>query len=305
MKIFAIIVTYNAMRRSWIEKCLKSLEVSTIPVIPVVVDNGSTDETTAYVTIHYPDAVCLPQHKNLGFGQANNVGLSYALSHEANYVLLLNQDATIGSYAIATMLPHCDDSSLLSPLHLNGNGNALDAGCRYALYHNETPILDDFLVNKQLADIYYGPKMPAACWLMSVGLVKKIGGFNPLFFHYGEDENYFHRLAYHHIALKLCPLASICHDRNIHGNMTAFNRHLCRRLMLTVATDINFSFSQRFWEWCRILKNCYTTLLPQKLYRPGGFFASSLWLVWHAKKIRESRKAEVKQGLTWLNMNEK
>ena len=74
MIIYAIIVTYNAMRRSWIERCLDSLRGSSVPVTPIVIDNGSTDETRTFVPQRYPEAVWLPQEKNLGFGQANNIG---------------------------------------------------------------------------------------------------------------------------------------------------------------------------------------------------------------------------------------
>ena len=49
MKIFAVIVTYNAMRNAWIEKCLRSLEENTQPGTTIVVDNASTDQTCTSV----------------------------------------------------------------------------------------------------------------------------------------------------------------------------------------------------------------------------------------------------------------
>ncbi len=41
MTIFTIIVTYNAMQRGWIDRCLKSLAESTAPTTAIVIDNGS------------------------------------------------------------------------------------------------------------------------------------------------------------------------------------------------------------------------------------------------------------------------
>lgn len=290
------------MRHNWIEHCLKSLQQSTIPITPIIVDNGSTDETCAYIRHHFPESVCLPQGKNLGFGQANNVGLRYALEHNVDFILLLNQDATISSDAIVRMLPYCDDSSLLSPIHLNKDGSFLDAGCKYALYHCDTMMFDDMLINKQVKDIYDNPKLPAACWFMSTGVIKKIGGFNPLFFHYGEDDNYLQRLDYHRITLKLCTSAFMRHDRETHGNIQMFNKHLCRRLLLTAALDINHSFKQCVLEMGRILKNCYMTLLPRKQYQIGDFFLSTIWLIKQSSRIKESRKKEKNIGLTWLSL---
>ena len=114
MNIFTIIVTYNGHK--WVDFCLGSLRASTVQTIPLVIDNGSTDGTLDYIREHYPEAVLFPQEKNLGFGQANNVGIRYALAHGADYCLLLNQDAAISADSIELMLAQSDGESLLSPI---------------------------------------------------------------------------------------------------------------------------------------------------------------------------------------------
>ena len=40
-----------------------------------------------------------------------------------------------------------------------------------------------------------------------------VGGFNPVFFHYGEDSNYLHRLWYKKLKLGVVPNTRIFHDR--------------------------------------------------------------------------------------------
>ena len=84
MKIYVIIVTYNAMRNSWIDRCISSLRVSTVPVEIIIVDNDSIDGTREYVPANFPEVIWMPQEKNLGFGQGNNVGIRYALDHRAD-----------------------------------------------------------------------------------------------------------------------------------------------------------------------------------------------------------------------------
>lgn len=42
MKIYTIIVTYNAMQRNWINRCMESLSKSTVKTTPIIIDNGST-----------------------------------------------------------------------------------------------------------------------------------------------------------------------------------------------------------------------------------------------------------------------
>lgn len=306
MNIYAIIVTYNAMRRSWIDKCLLSIAHSTVPMTAIVVDNGSTDETRNYVPQHFPDAVWLPQEKNLGFGQANNAGIRYALEHDADYVLLLNQDATIERDAIEKMLPHADGLSLLTPLQLDGTGKKLDYQFKRCLNASEGSLLDDLLVSKEIHTTYPGPTresecvIPAACWFMSVDVIKKIGGFNPLFFHYSEDDNFMQRLYYHHVNVKVCPTARMLHDRGEHGDMQAFYRNRCRRMMLRTAVDINLSFCQCVVRWLRLLKDCYISDFPQKRYHIGDYVRGFCWLIGKSRRIRQSRAKEKELGTTWL-----
>jgi predicted PurR-regulated permease PerM len=80
------------------------LRLSSIPLTPVVIDNGSQDETVAYIRAHFPEAILLEQKQNLGFGQGNNVGIRYALQHDATHVLLLNQDAWIEANMVEKLL---------------------------------------------------------------------------------------------------------------------------------------------------------------------------------------------------------
>lgn len=298
--IFTVIVTYNAMHSNWIDKCLRSLQNSTIPVKTIVVDNGSTDNTCDYVPKTFPNVIWLPQNRNLGFGQANNVGIKYAMENHADYILLLNQDATIYKDAIELMLNNSDGESLLSPLHLNGDGSKLDFMFRNRMRKIQDSFFDDVTITKHIKEQYMMSSPPAACWLMPKALIKKIGGFNPLFFHYGEDDNYHDRILYHKIKTIVVPSALMFHDREEHGNIKVFNKKRHRRLMLVSACNINNSFASCILQWFRILVRCYTQDLPIKAYCPGSFFLSALWILYHTPIIVKSRRKEKHLALNWL-----
>jgi GT2 family glycosyltransferase len=76
--------------------CLESLERSTWPnASSNVVDNASTDGTGAAVRRRFPDVRLIETRANLGFAEGNNVGLRAALAHDADYVLLLNNDTIV------------------------------------------------------------------------------------------------------------------------------------------------------------------------------------------------------------------
>lgn len=300
MKIFAIIVTYNAMHRGWIDRCMKSLYESTVPVVPVIVDNGSTDETRAHVPVTYPDAIWMPQEENKGFGQANNIGIKYALAHQADYVLLLNQDAAISPDAIERMLAVSDGQSLLSPLHLNGDGTKIDELFRETLKNAHNYMNDDLLIRHTLNDVYETGEICAACWFLPVSILQRIGGFNPLFFHYSEDNNYYHRLVFHHIKTLLVPHAYMYHDRLIQGNKKAYDHHRIRRELILAACNINKGLASRVVDYFRTLVRCYVHELPAHNYVPSNFLLGMGWILFHLGPVYQSRRQEKKKGCTWL-----
>lgn len=213
-KVFVVIVTYNGAK--WVDPCFSSLRKSTIPLQTIVVDNGSTDDTLALIETHYPEVRIVKTGKNLGFGKANNVGMEIAYQQGADYVFLLNQDAWIEPNAIEALVAahrKYPAYSVISPMHMNGAGDALDHGFANYIAPIKCKGLYSDLFFGKLKDIYDAPFVNAAAWLMTRECLEKIGGFSPSFFHYGEDDNYTHRLQYHQLKLGVLPSARISHDR--------------------------------------------------------------------------------------------
>ncbi len=237
--IYCVIVTYNGIQ--WMERCLSSLVQSTHPIIPVIIDNGSTDGTKEYIETHYPQIPLMAQKTNLGFGQANNVGIRYSLSNGADYVLLLNQDAWIEKDMIDCLLSFADDNSLISPLHMNGNGDKIDRNfCHNALMRS--PEMEQFLHDtaKGKTGRYYTDEINAACWLLPRAVLESIGGFNPLFFHYSEDSDYLQRLHYHQKGIFFVPSARVYHDREGVPTKKPSKQSIYQNLILR-AIDIRYS----------------------------------------------------------------
>lgn len=205
-----IIVTYNAM--PWIDRCLQSTD--NYPVI--VVDNASTDQTVAHIQSNYPKVTLLPQDQNLGFGQGNNAGISFALKQGAEQVFLLNQDAYLVEECLHSLIKkqqQYPEFGILSPVHLNGKGDALDRNFgNYISYQNAPKLLSDLLINK-IKELYEVPFVNAAGWLVSKKCLETVGGFDPIFFHYGEDDNYCQRVLFHGFKIGVVLEAFLLHDR--------------------------------------------------------------------------------------------
>lgn len=303
MKILAVIVTYNSMQ--WIKRCLDCVNSSSVAMDALVVDNCSTDETREYIPANYPEVIWRPQDHNLGFGQANNLGMRYAVENAYDYVLLLNQDAYLQSDAIEHMLKVSDAKSLISPLHLNGDGTRLDTMFRVSMKMtcDVSGMIDDLLLGDEnkIKDSYESAEIAAACWFMPVSIIKSIGGFNPLFFHYSEDNNYYQRMQYHGIKTIVVPKAHVWHDRKeLYGNVNAFNHKRLHRDFLLITDNINYGVAMVIMQLFRLLAICLVYDLPKKNYRIGAYTKEMFWTLFNLRKIRRSRKAERKEGLTWL-----
>jgi GT2 family glycosyltransferase len=235
-KIFVVIVTYNGAH--WIDKNIPSLLYSAYPVNIIVVDNKSTDNTLKLLE-KYPGVDVIKSEANLGFGKANNIGMQRALSLGADYLFLLNQDAWIFKDTINVLVAKMQKYpkvGLLSPLHFSANARDLDHSFA-TYYRRKTQELD--------SSTSVVPFVNAAAWMLSKECVNKVGFFEPLFGHYGEDRNYCDRIAYHKFLIAVDGNARIVHDRVITRN---FSKDLIQSKfkILTTLLNVNYSIGKSY-----------------------------------------------------------
>lgn len=213
--VTTIIVTYNGLK--WIDGCLRSVKDSIYPSRIHVIDNGSTDGTIAFIREHFPEVQLTASSRNLGFGQANNLGMKQALDEGVDYVFLLNQDAFVEPGTIGALIDaHTADPSLgvISPLHLNGKGNGMDANfLEYFLRSAAGEWAAAVLQGKDRPSLVQTNFVNAAAWLVTAECLRRTGGFDPIFFHYGEDDNYAQRVRYWDLGIGVFTGARIRHDR--------------------------------------------------------------------------------------------
>lgn len=113
--VAAVVVTYDAL--PWIENCLDSLQ----GVETVVVDNGSRDDTVAFVRGRYPD-VRVVESENRGLAAGWNIGIGET---ESRWVLLLNADAWLSDEALQRLVGFADSrprAAVVGPRLRNPDG---------------------------------------------------------------------------------------------------------------------------------------------------------------------------------------
>ena len=118
---------------SWADKCLGSLLHSKNYCDILIIDNGSQDGTQEYVREKYHNVMLVENKCNLGFGRANNMGISYALQHHYDGVLLLNQDAWVDEGTINILCTALFPPSILRVTELSQR-KAFPPIQRYMIY---------------------------------------------------------------------------------------------------------------------------------------------------------------------------
>ena len=214
MDLYVIIVTYNGA--PWIRGALDSLRRSELPCIPVVVDNASTDDSVDIVRREYPEAVLLAQSDNTGFGIGNNIGISLALQRGAKYIFLLNQDAFVTPPAFGALVDFMErhpEYAVTTPLHCSPDLGSIDRGTLRGYLH---PYAPDYLSDACLGQVkeHYNIRgINAAAWMVRSAAFRTVGGFDPVFFMYGEDDDLITRFAHLGQRFALVPAARVVHLR--------------------------------------------------------------------------------------------
>ena len=217
-RILVIIVTYNAM--PWANRCLTSLRQSVVPCDVTIIDNGSTDGTQDYIHNNFPEVDLIRNKENLGFGQANNIGLQKALDNNYDFVYLLNQDAWIQEDTFKHLIDASEahpEYGVLSPMQMNADGLHFEEKFRsYIIPHHQvfSPSLTEDLYFQRVVDVYEVSFVMAAHWLITSKCLATVGGFSPTFPHYGEDNNYLNRTNYWKYKIGIVPSARAVHDRS-------------------------------------------------------------------------------------------
>lgn len=275
MKILVIVVTYNGLK--WLDRCLSSVRASEFPADLYVWDNDSTDGSADFVQGRFPEAKLIRSAENLGFAEANNKGMQYALDKGYDYVYLLNQDAWIEPATLGTLVAAHQahpEYGVLSPLQMTDGFTALDREFGKILRSAQNDCVK---------------RVMAAHWLVPRKALETVGLFSGLFPIYGNDDNWCDRARYHGFKVGIVPTARAVHDRAYRQEpqeKVIFRNYYMGSLVRLC--DIN----RPLWE--RFLYVCLFTLVKAVKYRsilPFKHFRSLCRMLPEVRKARQDFKS--------------
>ena len=225
MKLSIVIICWNDQK--YLGDCLKSVfaEAGSDQFEVIVADNGSTDDSVAFVREHFPQVKVVVNGRNVGFGPGNNAGIREA---HGDYVLILNPDTVLRPHAVEKWLTHADrhpEAGAFGCRTLNVDGS-------FQITTQPTPTVFRYLckalclrwpgrfVDALQVDSYVGWDgttdreigFQAACTLIVRGkLLQELGGFDEQFHHQFEDSDLCHRVWKAGCSVRFCSEAEVVH----------------------------------------------------------------------------------------------
>lgn len=185
-----VVLGYNS--RAFLPSCLASALAQTVPARVVLADNGSDDDSVAYVRSNWPQVEVLTFSRNLGFAAGYNRALTAV--DDVDWVVLLNPDAELADDWLAVLLAfagaHPAAMALGGTLLFLRDGvrtnivqsvgaRITDAGTAFELGYGQPDAGDHR--PRQTASI------PGAALLIRRTTFWALGGFDPAYFAYLED----------------------------------------------------------------------------------------------------------------------
>ncbi len=186
MKVFIVVLHFGSVEVT--NDCLSSIFKSRLSFENlIVVDNTGNFETKN------GKVLVIKNKKNLGFAGGVNVGIKYALSKKADYILLLNNDTIVKQNflkALTEFSEQFENAGIVGPaIKFRRDGKTVyDIGGKINIVFGRTTHNEVFkLTNKKprVADYISGCAM-----LIKKEVFEKIGLFDERFFLYYEDVDF-------------------------------------------------------------------------------------------------------------------
>lgn len=238
------IVMINWNGREHLSRCLPSIAAQTYRNYElVIVDNGSTDDSVAYIREHFPAVHLLRNDENLGFAIANNQGI--AVTH-GEFIVILNNDTQVElgwlDSLVAAAQSHPEMGAFACLVMFSDKRDVIDsAGLTVSvLGHGCQNRLGDTTVGTEEAKEVFGASATAAMFRRE--LLDDVGLFDEDYFIYYEDVDLAWRARLRGWRSFLVPQAVVYHVHSATvGRGSPFKKRLLTRNRMWTTTK-NFHF---------------------------------------------------------------
>ncbi len=218
--VYIIVLTWNG-KEDTIE-CLNSLKKVIYDNFKLlVVDNASSDGTKEEVQKQFSDVEYILNATNLRFAGGNNVGIEYALSKNADYTLLLNNDTTVDPNFLAELVTTAESDNQIGIVgpkmyYYNEPHRIWYAGGKIEWWKGWISHIGVREIDNGQYDQTKGTDFVSGCCiLVKREVVEKVGMLDTAYYIYGEDVDWCIRASRVGYKLMYEPKAKIWHKLSV------------------------------------------------------------------------------------------
>jgi len=222
------IITISHNHRRYVETCLRSIYAheTYVRLEVIVVDNASTDGTSALIRTDFPQARLIRNERPRGYAANNNLGIHRA---RGRYPLILNPDVRLLPGALSELVSFMDavsDVGLAGPKLLNA-----DMSLQYSCRRFSTPAhllirglhLDGLMAGSRLVreamymdwdhdDVRDVDYVTGAAMIVRREALAQVGLLDEGFQLYFEDQDWCYRMWQHDWRVAYVPTSQMIHD---------------------------------------------------------------------------------------------
>lgn len=252
---WVILVNYNGAEDTI--ECIRSLQATKMDNMRIlIVDNASKEQDKEQLQTVLDDKVeCLFLPENLGFGVANNKGVAYAISKDAEYLLLLNNDTIVSQDLFCVFHDRADKNRVLVP----------------AIYYYDCP--SEFWYAGGEISRWKGTSVhrtkaspegqvgfaTGCCVFLHRSIVERYGLFDENYFMYYEDTDFSIKMQQHGFPIYYIPSARVWHKvGRSSGKITGFQEYYIQRNRLYIISKYRKYF---FWQLAMVYFLCTRSVM--------------------------------------------
>ena len=291
------IVIVNWNERDLLRDCLKSVyaawkgDCDALEVI--VVDNASSDGSSAMIRAEFPHVVLIENWDNVGFTVGNNQAIEQA---RGRYVMLLNPDTEVLDDAPETMVSYMDDHphiGVVAPKLLDPDGTVQPSRRRFptlATAFLESTVLQQWWPDNKALRAYYMRDTSddetqdidwgvGACLTVRRKITEQIGLLDETFFMYSEEMDWCYRIKQAGWGIVYLPAAEVTHYGGQSSKQVIAAQHIhFQRSKIRFFRKHRGALAGTLVRWFLLLNYLYQLVME-----------SLKWAVGHKRPLRAER----------------
>ncbi len=304
MNIYVVIPSWNG--KELLKPCLDSVMAQGQSAEIIMVDNGSSDGSQAFVKASYPGVELIELDKNYGFTGGVNVGINAALKKGAEFVVLFNNDAVAEPDWLEQLSKTAQDNrsvGIVASKILRTDKQHLDStGENYSIWGLPFPRGRNEVDNGQYDKLIEVFAASGGASIYRAKMLGEIGLFDEDFFAYFEDVDIAFRAQLAGWKVLYEPTAVVYHHVNATssklGDFSLY--HSSKNFMLLYAKNMPLALYIKYLPLfaLQLIRWSITSLLRGKIiaFLRGVFAALGLHFstVKKRRDIQRSRKVPIK-----------